>query len=338
MNFLVVGLGSMGKRRIRCLRALGYKDIAGFDLRQDRRAEVSNNYGIKTFSDLDTAIREFNPEVFIISVPPDVHHIYMKRAIQEGIHFFVEASVLDTDMKKIIADLKEKKIKGIPSATLLFHPGIKKVEEIVKKGRLGKISNILYHSGQYLPGWHTYESVSEFYVSNPATGGAREIVPFELTWLTHIFGFPQKVCGHVRKTIHIQGAEKIDDTYNFLLDYQDFLATITVDVVSRFATRRLVINGDRAQLRWDWNVNQVKVYEPDQKRWEGIDYQMLPPAPGYNENIGENIYIDELDAFIKCINGQGQFVNSLERDHKVLRLLYAIEESENKQTFIRYEG
>ena len=93
--------------------------------------------------------------------------------------------------------------------------------------------------------------MSEYYVSNPATGGAREIVPFELTWITDIFGMPHKVFGNVRRTIRIPGAEKIDDTYNFLLDYGDLLATITIDVVSRSATRRLTINGDARQLRWD---------------------------------------------------------------------------------------
>ena len=36
MKFLVIGLGSMGKRRVRCLMSLGEKDIIGFDPRQDR--------------------------------------------------------------------------------------------------------------------------------------------------------------------------------------------------------------------------------------------------------------------------------------------------------------
>ena len=33
MKFLIVGLGSMGKRRIRCLKSLGYEDIVGYDVR-----------------------------------------------------------------------------------------------------------------------------------------------------------------------------------------------------------------------------------------------------------------------------------------------------------------
>ena len=45
MIFLVIGLGSMGKRRVRCLQTLQIKDIIGFDLREDRRLEAKNKYG-----------------------------------------------------------------------------------------------------------------------------------------------------------------------------------------------------------------------------------------------------------------------------------------------------
>ena len=181
MKFLVVGLGSMGKRRIRCLKKLNYKNIAGFDLREDRRDEVVDKYSIKTFKDIDDAINQFSPDAFIISVPPDVHHTYMELAINNNINFFVEASVVDTSMENIIKSLDKKSIVGIPSATMLFHPGIILIKDIIKKNKYGKITNLVYHSGQYLPDWHTYESVSDFYVSNPITGGCREIVPFELT-------------------------------------------------------------------------------------------------------------------------------------------------------------
>lgn len=336
MNFLIVGLGSMGKRRIRCLQSLGYTNIFGFDLRKDRLAEACGKYGIKTFSDIDNALTEVDPTALIISVPPDIHHVYMKKAIENRIHFFVEVSVVDTNMELIKEELRKTHIIAAPSATLLFHPAIQIILEILKSKSLGKVSNIIFHSGQYLPDWHTYEKVSEYYVSNPITGGAREIVPFELTWLTHLFGFPKWVCGNVRKTIDINGAEEIDDTYNFLLDYEDFLATITIDVVSRFATKRLLINGDKKQLQWDWNFNQIQVYDPIKNEREYIPYEMKSAETGYNPNIGENMYIDELNAFIHAVEGKRPFINSMENNHTVLKILYAIEKADRNSTYIRF--
>ncbi len=337
MNFLIVGLGSMGKRRVRCLNALGITTVAGFDQREDRRLESQEKYGIQTFSDINRAMREFQPAALIISVPPDVHHIYMKSAAERGLHFFVEASVVDTDMDLIKQLVKAKNVIAAPSATMTFHPAIKQIIDIMKSGDLGTISNIIFHSGQYLPDWHTYENVSDYYVSNPATGGAREIVPFELTWLTHVLGFPTRVCGNVRKTINIEGAEKIDDTYNFLLDYERRLAAITIDVVSRNATRRLLVNGEQKQLLWDWNQKNIQIYDPKSTQWQIIEYQMMNSEAGYNPNIGENMYIDELKAFIDAIEGSAPFINSMENDHNVLKLLYAIEESDKTKQHIEFK-
>ncbi len=337
MNFLIVGLGSMGKRRIRCLKALGYKNIFGFDCREDRRIDAEKKNAIKTYSDFSFALNKVKPSALIISVPPDRHHKYIKIAIENKIHFFVEASVVDTDMEIVEQNLKQVNIIAAPSATLLFHPAIQKISEIIKANKLGKVSNIVLHSGQYLPDWHTYENVSDFYVSNPITGGAREIVPFELTWFTKLFGFPQRVCGNFRKTISIKGAESIEDTYNFLLDYGKFLASITVDVVSRHATRRLLINGEKKQLIWDWDVNCIKLYNPENLKWEKIPYKMDSAEKGYNPNIGENMYINEIKYFIESIDSKRHFINTIENDHKVLKLLYAIEESEKTSKFVKFE-
>ena len=44
----IIGLGSMGKRRLRNLQALGENKLIGFDLREDRRKEAADNYNIKT--------------------------------------------------------------------------------------------------------------------------------------------------------------------------------------------------------------------------------------------------------------------------------------------------
>lgn len=327
-NILVIGLGSMGKRRVRNLIALGYKNIYGFDLRSDRRLEAREKYGIDVFDDLELALKN-KVDAFIISVPPDLHHIYMKKALELEIPAFIEASVVDTDMEIVIDESKEKGVLLAPSCTLHFHPAIKKITQIVSEKYLGIISNVLYHSGQYLPDWHSYEPVSDYYVSQKETGGGREIVPFELTWITLLFGFPKRVVGLYKNTIHIEGAENIDDTYNLLMDYDSMIFNLSVDVVSRYATRRLVINGSEKQLYWNWDDNAIKVYHPIDNIWEEITYDTLSAESGYNKNITEQMYIDEMEMFTNAAFITGSYPNSLEHDHKVLKVLYAVENSDN---------
>ena len=186
MQVLVVGLGSMGKRRIRNLLKLGLKNIIGFDPRLDRRLESEKLYKITTVSTINEGLKK-NPICMIISTPPNLHYKYAVIAIKNNIHFFTEVNISSSDVKKIIQQLNKKSIIGLPSSTLLYNPLIKKLKVILAKKQIGKPLTVYHHFGHYLPNWHPWEDYREFYVSKRKTGAAREIVPFELVWLTFLF-------------------------------------------------------------------------------------------------------------------------------------------------------
>ena len=97
MKALVIGLGSMGKRRIRNLKVLGVEKLAGVDPREDRRAEAATAYAVPTFADAQRALRKFAPDVAVISTPPDRHMDYAFLACEQRVPCFIEASVVDAD-------------------------------------------------------------------------------------------------------------------------------------------------------------------------------------------------------------------------------------------------
>lgn len=324
MIFLQIGLGSMGKRRIRCLKSLGYCEIIGYDIKKDRRKEVEENYEIKTISSLENL--NFNKiNSIIISTPPDMHSKYIEIALQKKKPSFVEASVILEGLERIKKIAKKKDILIAPSCTMKFHPAIREIKNIVESRKYGKVTNFSYHSGQYLPDWHPWENVQDFYVSKKETGGCREIVPFELTWIVDIFGFPKKIFGYFGKTMNI-GAD-IDDTYAISIDFVNSFGSMTVDVVSRYATRSLILNMEYGQVIWKWEENIVKLFEVLNKRWIYYYSPQGESAEGYNKNIIENMYIDETKSFIEAASGKGKFPNSLNEDIEILKLLEDIEKS-----------
>jgi len=317
----------MGKRRIRCLKTLGHNEIFGFDSRPDRVQESIDKYEINTCDNIEKFVSENKP-IIIVSTPPDMHLMYMKIAVKYGCHFFVEASVLSDGLEEIIEKINENSIVGLPSCTMLFHPGIQLVKGFIEDGRLGNISNWIYHSGQYLPDWHTYEEVSDYYVSRKETSGGREIVPFELTWICKLFGLPLNVSSVFGKTIDFKGGDEVDDTYNLLVRQEGVFGSLVVDVVSRVATRRLLINGDKTQLRWDWSENKVKIFNLDTNKWDEYKYEKGPAEEGYNENISELPYVEEISSFInKTIDKQSPYPTDLEYDTSILNVLYRAEAS-----------
>lgn len=313
----------MGKRRVRCLQALGFSDVTGFDPREDRRNEAEAKYGIKTIGSLEGLdVKSFTG--ILVSVPPDRHAQYAIMAIENNVPVFIEASVILEDVENIKKAMKNNSYVA-PSCTLRFHPMIKDITAIVKSGKYGKITNFSYHSGQYLPDWHPWENVKDFYVSNRATGGGREIVPFELTWMVDTIGCPVESKGFFQKTIEF-GAE-IEDTYACVLSYKDMVGTLIVDVASRYAVRNLIINMETAQIQWRWDNAFFTLYEVENNRWIQYNQPEFNSASGYNKNIGEQMYIDEINAFVTGINNKGTYPNSIDDDIKVLKILNEVENS-----------
>ena len=118
----------------------------------------------------------------------------------------------------------------------------------------------------------------------------------------------------------------IDDSYVISIDFGNCYGTLLVDVVSRYATRRLTLNMEYAQLYWDWNEGCLKIYEAKGERWIIYHQPEGRAEKGYNRNIIENMYIEETKAFIQAIKGGEPFPNTLEEDINILKLLQKLEE------------
>lgn len=327
MKILVIGLGSMGTRRIRNLKALGVEDIYGFDRKAARRERAESTYGIKTFQSFD-ACKDLGFDGYVISVPPDQHMFYMEYAVEHGIKCFVEASVVDDGMEALIRKEQRGAVRVCPSCTMRFHPSIKLIKKLMDQDAIGKVSNFSYHSGQYLPDWHPWEDINDFYVSNPPTGGGREIVPFEMTWMNWAFGDVACIKGFYDKTIGLNAP--IDDTYVATIRYKSgVIGTLIVDVVSRKAVRKLIINGEQGQLYWDWDKKQVEHYDARERRSIVYGEPEGHAQSGYNANLIEEMYIEEMSHFLSYVQENTPFPNTLAADHRILKDLYALEASDS---------
>jgi predicted dehydrogenase len=333
MKLLQIGLGSMGKRRLRNMTALGETDIVAFDLKEDRRAFAEKEFGIRTVAELTPELLA-EREAYIISTPPDHHTPYIEKAVEYGKPAFVEASVLSGGLRELDTAARAAGVLIAPSCTLRFHPSVKAIREIVSSGRYGKVTSFDYYMGQYLPDWHPWEDISTFYVGKRETSASREMVPFELTWLVDVVGWPREAVGFLGKTLDM-GVD-IDDTYAIALRGEGWIGSITVDVVSRYALRQLTLNLAGAQIQWRWDEKFVRVYDAETKEWTQIaEPEVAAAAAGYNANITEQMYIDEMDAFRQAVAGVKLFPSTLGDDIAVLSILEGVESTNSGVTLNR---
>ena len=325
MKILVVGLGSMGKRRIRNLQFLKNDDIIGFDLREDRCSEASEKYKIKTFSSIEDAISQ-KPIAMVISTPPNLHMKFAKIALANNIHFFTEASVVQDEMKEVIDQLEKNDVIGLPSCTMRYHPIIKEIKNLLEKNTIGKPLSFLYHSGQYLPDWHPWEDYRKYYVSKRETGACREIVPFELVWIIDLFGKINAVSAIKAKVSNLEA--DIDDIYNILLDFDVGLqASMTVEVITRFPYRQLKILGENGVIFADWSERIIK-YFTKEAGW--TDNRIEDGQIEKNYIHGEGPYIEEMKTFLNTIKKENPLPYTFAEDYQILKILELIENSSDE--------
>jgi predicted dehydrogenase len=308
MRLLVIGLGSMGRRRIRNLQALSVTEIYGFDLSAERREAAAKEYGINIVSDWSKAA-DVKADGWIVSTPPLTHMQYAVDALESGAHVFTEADLPDPLTAQAKKRRDETGLVLAPSCTMRHYPGPVKAIELVEEGQIGKPLVFSYHAGQYLPDWHPWENYLDFYVSKPDTGAAREIVPFELVWLTKLFGPVKDIAGLKNRSGALEA--DIDDSYAIAISFENGVAgTIMIDVLAQPEVRALRINGTEGALDWDQSVEAVRIRKSGDKDWTSYLLDKGTVESGYINP--EEPYIAEIRDFLAAMEGKSPYPFCLE--------------------------
>jgi predicted dehydrogenase len=315
----------MGKRRIRNLQYLQAGEIIGFDTREDRRNEARAKYGIDTVTEVEKGFLQ-KPDAAIISTPPDLHISYALEAAERGMHFFTEASVMDGGIEDLLEICTARQVVGVPSCTMRYHSGPKKVIELIKANAVGRPFTFVYQSGQWLPDWHPWEDYRTFYVSRRETGACREIVPFELTWLTKAFGHVNAVQAFKAKLSNLDA--DIDDVYQCMFQFESGVAGfMQVDVLARDPVRHFRLLGSEGTIEWNAGKHEVRVFSVPDRGWTVHILGQGTVEKDYADWSAEEPYVDEMREFLAAVQEEKPFGYTYEEDSSILKVLRAAEES-----------
>ena len=327
MRFLIVGLGSMGKRRARLLHGLQPDcEIFGVDTSEERRlqAEALN---IHAFPSIGEAVEAGHPDAALVCTAPVTHSGIIRTLLEADLPVFTELNLLDEGYRDNTALAREKGLPLFLSSTMLYRKETQYIKKQVNDFRssTGKGVSYLYHIGQYLPDWHPWETYKNFFVSDRRTGGVREILGIDLPWLVDLFGDAK--CVHVEESRLTDLEIGYPDTITFILKHESgTVGTMVVDVTSPKAVRHFECFGEGVHLFWEGSPKELYRFNTETKEKEYIDtYGVYEHDSRYSDNIVENAYVDELADFLSLLRSGTTPLWSFEKDQKVIDLINTID-------------
>lgn len=320
MNIIVIGLGSMGKRRIRLMKQYDSSlKIFGVDTNEERTSSVKNEYGIETYSSIKEVCASHKIDAGFVCTAPLAHKAIIEELIKNSINVFTEINLVQEGYERFV---NEKSVKLFLSSTFLYRKDIQWIQQTVNAQRV----NYQYHTGQYLPDWHPWENYKNFFVGDKRTNGCREIFAIELPWIVKCFGSVRKIS--VLKDTLSNLELNYPDNYLIQIEHENGnKGQISVDVVSRKAVRRIQIFNDKLDIIWAGTPASLQSYNLESKEYVTIPtYETIEKDNRYCDNIIENAYMDEIDAFFTWLKGdKSKVLHSFEDDKVILDLIDSIE-------------
>jgi predicted dehydrogenase len=137
----VVGLGYWGPNLAR-----NFDDLSTLTWLCDADAQARERFAprypqTRFTGDLDELLADPELEAVVIATPVPTHYPLAKRALEAGKHVLVEKppAMHGDEMEELVAIAEERDLTLMPGHLLLYHPGVRKLKELIDSGELGDV-------------------------------------------------------------------------------------------------------------------------------------------------------------------------------------------------------
>ena len=334
---LFVGLGGVGQRHLRNLRALLGDSVAvtAYRVRRERQTlddglrvlpgiDLEQAYGVEVCSNFEQALAT-KPDVVFISNPSSLHVPIALEAARRGCHLFIEKPLSHSlsQVNELIDVCEQERLISCVAYQLRHHPGFVRLRELLSAGVIGRVLSARAEVGEYLPGFHPYEDYRRMYAAKSELGGGVTLSQIhELDYLCALFGAPRRVFsmgGHV-SSLELD----VDDLSLSLLEFagadgRPLFVELHQDFLQRPSERSLTIVGEGGKLCWSLSGRFLTHWDECGKPLEHRDYSAVPR---------NQPFLDELSTFLGCVIRRQPCTPSVREGALSLQVAVALLESQ----------
>lgn len=311
MKVGVIGLGSIGSRHARNLRALGH-EVIGYDPSAASCAKYAESGGVCAVSPDEIYI---GCQAVIVASPSQYHLQDSLAAVGQGKHVLIEKPLAHTmrGIEDLLEMARSKSLVVALGMNMRFNPAIRRLNEYVQDGKLGRILWANYWHSSYLPDWRPSADYKAGYAADPKSGG----VLFDVV---HGFDLMQYIFGKYRVAASVAGSSGTlgipSDDYADVICKGENAANLTLhmDFMTRPKTHLVTVAGENGTVKVDI-TGRLFVYT-------GVDGSIVDQLDYSGTPVNDD-YIAELDDFIGAIGGKALGGCPLSDGHEVLSQVIA---------------
>ena len=323
MKILIASLGSIGRRHLRNLRALGENDIVLYRTHHATMPE-DELAGIPVESDLRRALAQ-KPDVVIVANPTALHLDVAIPAAEAGCHLLLEKPISHSlERVDVLAAAAHKSGSRIlVGFQFRYHPALRKARELLQAGFIGQVLSVHAHWGEYLPDWHPWEDYKQGYAARPDLGGG------VILTLCHPLDYLRWLCGDVESLWAFTSTSglglSVEDAAEIGLRFRmGAIGSIHLDYDQRPPSHHLEVVGSQGTLRWDNGDGILHCYRVETNIWEAF-----APPEGFERNV---MFLEEMRHFLSVARGESEPICTLEDGKRTLQMaLTAMESGQSGQ-------
>lgn len=312
----LVGAGHLGKIHLRLLNQSEKYELVGFyDSDAENGKKLEQEFGYKYYNDLDNLLNDI--QVLDIVTPTLFHYEYAKKAIEKGLHFFIEKPVTQTleQAEELIHLCEEKNIK-------------------VQVGHVERYNPAYIATRTYLdnPQFIEIHRLAEFNPRGTDVSVVLDLMIHDLDILLSIVKSPVK-------DIHASGVSvvsKTPDITNARIEFENgCVANLTTSRISMKAMRKSRFFQKDAYISIDFLEKKAEVIRMQAAPENPSDFDMIiENAEGEKNQIlfeypniqPNNAILDELESFAQAIEENTPIEVSLNDGTEALKVALKIME------------
>ena len=327
-NCLVIGVGGIGLRHLRCLKKINKFHVYIYDIKKPNLNRlITEKLADDILFDLEE-INNLNLKFVIISSPSKTHFNYSKTCYLNNIHFLLEKPVMNNlDFSKDLLNLdKKSKIKSAVAFPRRFSKGINKIKSLLSDNELGKIFLI---KGNFSQDFRKYRpDFQKTYYSKISNGGGiiQDALPHYIDLFMYFFG---RVYSHssLASKNSFQNVEGNDYINTNLIFENGVQGEISCNQYQKPNYDIIEIIGEMGNIIFDRILNTLTI-----KKTDNINDDIVMSF----DDDWDEIFYNQLKYFINCIENNKDVRTSIRCGIENLKLIHSILNSRNNYQAVEY--